>query len=186
MRLLSVMRMTVCIMGLLAMKVTPCVAQAENALGKLRYFYQHSKTVGITYQLEGQNLAVFVKTQTLLNSISALQKAVYINLQMNNTQADAYEPILAANLSINYVTSIVKAIYLRHDNLDLAHVNVYLFLPDRYGNNQKTFCYAFDFNRALYQKINWANFDANNIKFIAPNFKTSPVCEDLVTSMMVN
>ena len=59
-------------------------------------------------------------------------------------------------------------------------MSTYILAPDLYGNPGKEYCYSFDFDRELYQRINWERFQAENIKHIAPNFTTSEACQNLI------
>lgn len=78
---------------------------------------------------------------------------------------------------------MIKNLYDLNNKMDQIHIISYLLTTDLYGNEIKSFCYSFNFNRQLYQKINWKNFQSNNIVKIAPDFTVSEQCKALeVTS----
>lgn len=53
-----------------------------------------------------------------------------------------------------------------------AFVAVFL-VPDDYGQLQKIPVFAFGFDRALFNKINWDNFDNSKLSKVAYQYKTS-------------
>jgi hypothetical protein len=155
-------------------------AAASSTLYKHRTVYTNAATIGITHKLSGQDLSFIIDQKKLLKFVPKLQKAGFIDPVLTTTEVSFYQPLLAASVSIPYITQIIKNIYSTNPNIDQIHVYAYLFARDLYGNNEKSYCYSFDFDRTLYQKINWKAFRPVNIKQIAPNFKTSDICRNLV------
>lgn len=140
----------------------------------------YNKTTGITTQLTGNNLAIVIDPKKLLKSVPKLQKTGHLDPLLTKAEVNFYQPLLVTTLSIRYVVNIIKNMYMTQQNLDEIHVNADILTTDQYGNNAKSFCYAFDFDRKLYQKINWEKFQAENINEIAPHFKMSDTCQNLM------
>lgn len=149
-----------------------------SALAPFTYA-QNRLPAGVTYELNGQNLSIVMDQKKLLQLVPKLQKAGSIDRMLTRTEMSFYQPLLAATVSLSYVTSIVKNIYLTQSNIDQLHVSTFLLATDLYGNFNKNPCYSFDFNRKLYQRINWSKFQSENMKAIAPNFKTAGLCREL-------
>lgn len=167
---------TTCITGIVILFVSSSFAQAKSSFNSL----QNSAAVGITHQFSGKNLSILIDQQKMLRTIPKLQKAKVINPNLSKTEIDFYQSLFPATVSILYVSALVKNTYLTHSDIDQIHVDAYLLTVDLYGNNEKSLCYSFDFDRSLYQKINWKKFQADNLKHIALNFKTSNVCQNLM------
>ena len=183
MRPSSALNITISLITVFILFLFSAFAEARNSSHKQESLYKNAATVGITHELSGQNLSIFINQNKLLTMISKLQRAGYVDQNLSKTEIGFYQTLLAANVSIRYTTDIVKNIYLTYPNVDQIHVNAYLSAQDLYGNNGKSICYSFDFDRKLYQKINWHTFQSDNIKQIAPNFKTSDLCYDLTEKL---
>lgn len=180
MRLLKIIHNTSLIANVFILIVFSSLSQANNSVSKQKASLQSGATVGISYEFSGQKLSFFIDQKELLKTIPKLQKTGFIDANLTPTEIGFYQSLLAATVSLGYATSIVKNIYLIDKDIDLIKVDAYLISPDLYGNTGKTFCYSFDFDRNLYQRINWKKFQADNIKLIAPNFRTSNVCQNLI------
>lgn len=137
----------------------------------------YSQYIGITHNLSKSDLYVYIDQNKILKNISKLQKKGIIDRNLTNTEISFYETQLVAMTSIPYITQVIKNLYHSNNKNDQIHIISYLLTTDLYGNNIKLFCYSFNFNRQLYQKINWQNFQANNIVKIAPDFTVSEQCK---------
>lgn len=155
------------------------LSQAKNPDNKLQAPYQKGSTVGISYEFNGQELYVLIDPKEVLKTIPKLQKTGLIDRNLTKTEIGFYQSLLAGTASIPYVTNLIKTIYSKNNQINQISVYTYLLSPDLYGNTGKEPCYSFDFDRNLYQRINWANFQSNNIKRITSNFKTSDQCDNL-------
>lgn len=61
----------------------------------------------------------------------------------------------------------------RTQKTDKCAFVAYFLVPDDYGQQQKIPLFAFGFDRALYNKINWDNFDDSNLSKVAHGYKLS-------------
>jgi hypothetical protein len=61
----------------------------------------------------------------------------------------------------------------RTQKTDKCSFVAYFLVPDDYGHQQKIPLFAFGFNRALYNRINWDNFDNTNLSKVAHGYKLS-------------
>ncbi|KTC93236.1 hypothetical protein [Legionella cincinnatiensis] len=148
-----------------------CVEAKESSI--------YSPSIGITHNLSKSDLSVYIDQNKILKNISKLQKKGIVDRNLTNTEISFYETQLAAMSSIPYVTQLIKNLYHSNNKKDQIHIISYVLTTDLYGNKIKSFCYSFNFNRQLYQKINWKNFQANNIVKIAPDFAVSEQCKFL-------
>ncbi|ARB91293.1 hypothetical protein [Legionella longbeachae] len=139
----------------------------------------YSQYIGITHHLSKSDLSVYIDQNKILKNSSKLQKKGIIDRNLTNTEISFYDTQLAAIASIPYVTQVIKNLYDLNNKKDQIHIISYLLTTDLYGNKIKSFCYSFNFNRQLYQKINWKNFQSNNIVKIAPDFTVSEQCKAL-------
>jgi hypothetical protein len=61
----------------------------------------------------------------------------------------------------------------RTQKTDKCSFVAYFLVPDDYGHQQKIPLFAFGFDRALYNRINWDNFDNTNLSKVAHGYKLS-------------
>ena len=167
------------IMAVCFLMVFSLFTQARNSLYNPKTLHQDSGAIGITQAFSNHKLFIMIDQEKLLKNSHKLQKSGILDPNLTKTEINIFQPVLAASISISYVANIVKTSYMTDAKVDKIHVDAYLFSPDLYGHHEKKFCYSFDFNRTLYQKINWEKFQGDNLKQIAPDFKTSQVCHDL-------
>ncbi len=139
----------------------------------------YSQYIGITHNFSKSDLFVYMDQNKILKNISKLQQKGIIDRNLTNTEISFYETQLVAMASIPYVTQVIKSLYHSNNKKDQIHIIAYVLTTDLYGNKIKSFCYSFNFNRPLYQKINWQNFQSSNIVKIAPNFTVSEQCKAL-------
>jgi hypothetical protein len=154
--------------------------QAKAPLSNQQSLQQDAATTGISYQFVGQNLVIVVAQKKLQKIIPKLQKSGLIDKNLSLTEIGFYQSLLATTISMRFVASLIKNIYLTRHNTDLIHVDTYLLAPDIFGNKGKVLCYSFDFDRKLFQRINWQELQISNWKHIVSNFKASELCKNLV------
>ena len=146
----------------------------------------YGQSLGITHNFSKQTLSIYIDQSKILKIIPRLQKAKLVESNLSYTEASFYETQLSAMISLLYITKIIQDLYSSNPKNDQIHVVSYLLSPDIYGNNSKTFCYSFKFNRQLYQKINWKNFQPNNLVNIALDFNVSYECKVIEESSLLS
>lgn len=153
------------------------VCTNSSVLAAKQHTYRDA--VGLRHSFSKQELSIYIDQNKILKNIPYLQKTGIVDTNLSNTEAGFYATELAAQVSIPYVTKIIQKLYSSNVKVDQIYIMSYLLATDSYGNNTPSFCYSFTFNRQLYQKINWKNFQANNIVKIVPDFKVSDMCKAL-------
>lgn len=63
--------------------------------------------------------------------------------------------------------------YENTSKADNVLLYAYAVVPDLYGQKEKQLLFSFRFTRAIYNKINWDNFDSSNLSKITKNYKMS-------------
>lgn len=136
---------------------------------------QASDNFYTSFDLDTDNnvLEIISDGNTILENIDELKKKNLVNPEVTQTFINTY-PILAAS----YVTAlgtgyIIHNIYFIYDQLNDLKVKVYLLWNDQYGTPQKHLIYTFNFDRRIYEKINWVYFRPENLKTVVPNFHYS-------------
>ncbi len=66
-----------------------------------------------------------------------------------------------------------KEIYDNNKDVDRCEFSQSLSSVDDYGNDKEILMLTYEFTRALYKKINWDNFQAQNMMKVAPKFHMS-------------
>jgi hypothetical protein len=181
MRLLDVICRAASLFSILLLFVFSPLIQANVPVSNQQLMQKNATALpGISYQFVGQNLVIVVDQKRLMEIIPTLQKAGLIDANLSSTQIGFYQSLLATTVSMRFVASLIKKIYLTHSKTDIIHVDTYLLTPDIFGNNGKELCYSFDFDRKLFQKINWQQFQISNLQHIVSNFKASELCQNLI------
>jgi hypothetical protein len=142
----------------------------------------YGQFVGISHNFLKRDLSIFIDQHMIVKNIPRLQKAGLIDSNLSKAEVGFYEAELAAMISIPYASKMLQSLYSSNVQEDQIHVTSYLLTTDLYGNKAKKYCYSFNFNRQLYQKINWSNFHANNLVKIVPDFKASHDCKAIKES----
>ncbi|CEG56092.1 hypothetical protein [Legionella fallonii] len=169
------MKRLLCVIGALILLALTSFAEAKKQIHK-----QQINNGAMTHEFSQQKLFIYVDPNKIAKLIPRLQKAKLIDPNLSTTEMEFYQPLLAAFASIPYAVINIRTIYERHPSTEKIYVATYLLGTDLYGNNKsRIFCYSFEFDNALYKKINWSNFHSTNIIKLAPNFNVSDTCRGL-------
>jgi len=68
-----------------------------------------------------------------------------------------------------YLSDDIDKIYKQYNNVDKLKFSISKLVQDSYGNKKWVPYIEFNFNRGLYKKINWDNFDGTKLIDIANN-----------------
>lgn len=179
-RLLYVNKLITIIALIIITIVLSSFSQAGHLAKKRPYLHPSTSISSITSEINGQYLSIYIDQKKFMDSLPRLQKMGALDANLTATEASFYKPLLPASVSVSYVANIVKNLYKSHPNLDQIKVRTYMRAPDSYGHVVNAACYSFDFNRRLYQQINWATFQPDNLREIAPNFNSSALCQEVI------
>lgn len=125
---------------------------------------------GIFYVAKNDLVEITVDENKAIAAVPNLQSSNIINSEITETFINNYPEVSAANVGLIMTGSIISY-YYANSKADLTHFKVYLLQPDDYGNINKKLLISFDFNRNLFNKINWTNFDNAKLAKVALNFK---------------
>ena len=125
------------------------------------------------------------ETRTPRQTVITLDRNAMIAALLGKEQAGVLNPIYTAGYinahknSLAIVTGLVHSAMeldgaYRNTALDRSHVQAVMMLADNYGHRQKIPLFSFDFNRALYDRIDWDRFDPASLPKAALNFRYSP------------
>ncbi len=102
----------------------------------------------------------------ILGAIPNMQEAGILSPDI--TQADMnVAPVTYASTAILYLTPLVITQVYSNPNIKGMEFKTFLNLTDDYGNPIKKQITSFNFNRELYNKINWDSFDAPKLVTLA-------------------
>lgn len=114
-----------------------------------------------------------INKRELMIAMPDLQSAGLINRDLDETFINRHQVTLimiaAQDIAVAALTSIYKS-----KDADLVNMSFFLMSPDEFGHPQKKDLFRFSFTRALFEKIDWDNFEMQNFPKIAPKFKISP------------
>ena len=124
-------------------------------------------------------------TKTPPEIVITLDRDAVIASLQEKEQAGLLNPVFTAGYINSHRNSLAIVTGLVHSamaldgaygnlNIDLSHIRVVMVLPNAYGPAMKIPLFSFDFNRALYDKIDWDRFDPANLPKIASHFRYSP------------
>lgn len=127
---------------------------------------------GITYKKTNDNIDIYMNENKLLQKIPEMQALGALNPEITQTQINLAPTMLTAISGLYFTTAIIPYIY-KTTKVDQMHFKLYLITQNDYGNDETHLYVSFNFNRTLYAKINWDNFQISNLVKIAPHFKYS-------------
>jgi hypothetical protein len=135
-------------------------------------------------KVSGAKCIVFMTLvqKTFLEKFPELQKLGLLNDTLDQSEVFKEPNTLSLAFMFQLFPVATKEIY--DDNLD---VDKYLFeqtmtVLDDYGNDKTVRVASYGFTRAIYKRINWDNFPAQNIIKVAPGFRLGGDFEELLSS----
>lgn len=132
---------------------------------------------GITYELDGDQLAITIDQNKALATIPELQRRGM--LPKNITKRDLEKmPITAAieAVGMSFTVVIIHTIYDSNPKLDKLHVVAYFNPVNASIFSRKKECFSFDFDRDKYAKINWDDITTKDFMLITDNFSLAQWC----------
>lgn len=132
-------------------------------------FLSTLRQVGIQYKIVDKQLNIYVDADTTLAVAPALAERGIFNPKTEKKQFYAHPVTFQTQIGMLYTTGIIPYIY-QTTKLDELHVNVYLVYTED-DNEENTLFASFEFNRKLYDSIDWSHFGVKELSEKAPNFK---------------
>ena len=134
------------------------------------------KKWGIDRALKENILFIVIDSEKTLGAFSDWQKLGFVNPALKEFDIDRYPYSIAMDGSAIGLCASLSTLYLQLKNLNNLKVMVYIISPNDYGQMEKNLAYSFQFNRMLFNEINWSHFDCNVNDFqkITQNFVATP------------
>lgn len=153
-------------------QTTP-VTTAEAKEAEPSVFADYLGSNGIIYLLKGKDLEISIAQTEAIAAIPEMQKNGILNSDITQTTINTAPFTILNYIGLFFTNFIIEGIYDKNPNIDKINVKIFLLTTNDYGNEEKHLLYSFKFNRDLYQKINWSNFNGDKLTKIAPEFKIS-------------
>jgi hypothetical protein len=117
-------------------------------------------------------VSITVDRSTVNRDFEKLQALKLLNPDISQTFIATHQN--PAGLAIaNQLAVMAVIVEYRTQKTDKCAFVAYFLVPDDYGHQQKIPLFAFGFDRALYNRINWDNFDNTNLSKVAHGYKLS-------------
>jgi len=143
------------------------------------------KDIGIDYSLSDNEFTIFANLSSILESIPKLKKLNIINPDFPQALINLHEIATGGIATTMFLPVIIKAAF-DDTPLNKIHFKVMINVPDDYGNDKEHLAFQFDFNRKMYDEINWDNFKWHNIFKIALNIHVSPWYQGKINELEYN
>lgn len=141
-------------------------AQFAESMSYTGAQFSSRNTQGIT------NVDIHIDEQKLLNAVPALVQAGLLNPQINQTIINLM-PVTLSYVVAQSVSLATVIFMYQNSRIDKLHITSYLQVPDDYGHLENHLIHSFSFNRKLYERIDWRNFQIDKLPKVAPGFKYS-------------
>jgi hypothetical protein len=149
------------------------VAVAGESFAEFAQDMSYTGATFATKNIRGvTNLDIRINENKLLAAIPALQQAGLLNPDLNQTAINLMPISLSSVLAQEISLAALMSMY-QDPQVNQIHVTSYLEMPDDYGNMESHLMHSFSFDRKLYRRINWQNFQPDKLAKVAPGFKYS-------------
>lgn len=149
------------------------VATAGESFAEFAHSMSYTGATFTTKNIRGvKNLDIRIDENKLLAAIPRLQQAGLLNPDINQTAINLMPISLSSVLAQEISLAALMSMY-QDPHVNQIRVNSYLQVPDDYGNMESHLMHSFSFNRKLYGRINWQNFQSDKLAKVAPGFKYS-------------
>lgn len=137
---------------------------------------------GVTFSINNKNMEIVIDAVKTLNTIPKLQELGYINKNIKQADVTRSPIILTFMIGMLFTAVIVHHEYVVNNNMDAMKVKAYMLIPDKKGKNIKQACYSFDFNRAIFNKVNWNGISEGGFAKVSRNFALSEWCYKVIAA----
>lgn len=161
-------------------------SNAASSFEGLRFTYLKDfvnvKEVGAKFEFDKVSkpirLNITLDQLTIIKNVPSLQKLGILNPNLSLIEINTMPLSLCSAVSLDFTSVVLKAIYesmgvAYRSGSGLLQVYVYLNVQNDYGNTEKKLLYSFRFNKAIANKINWDNFDPENLVKVAIGYHAS-------------
>jgi hypothetical protein len=109
----------------------------------------------------------------VVQKIPTLQQLGVLNSELGQTYINQHEDLMVGVVMLFASTMILPPAY-KSSAIDAVEFRGTETIVDDYGHKQQVDAFSFHFNRKLFQKIDWGNFDSKRLMKIAPGFRFGP------------
>lgn len=120
------------------------------------------------------SVSMNVVQKTVLDKFPMLQKLGLFNQALGESETFKRPNTLSLAFIIQMLPVATKAAYESNSDIDKCSFKQTITVLDDYGNDETLPVATYGFTRAIYKKINWENFPAQNIMKVAVGFSFSP------------
>lgn len=143
-------------------------------------FVQNLEASGITFNQSGTNLDITIDQVKALNTIPKLKTLGYLSEKVTQEVVNQKPTELAFMIGTIFTTVLIPYIYETNSSTDKLHITGYMLSP----KDGKQPCFSLDFNRALYNKIDWNKFSDADLMKTAPNYTIVDWCHTKISNEM--
>lgn len=118
------------------------------------------------------NIDIRFNENTLIGAIPALQRAGLFNPDISQTAINL-APISMSSVLVQEIGVTTLMFVYQNTAADKITMNSYLQVANDYGHLEDHLATSFSFDRKLYQKIDWNNFQLTSFPKVAHGFKYS-------------
>lgn len=156
--------------------------EKENTANQEEVFKKNLAASGVTYSIKNKNMEIVIDAIKGLNAIPKLQELGYINKNIKQADVTRTPIILTFMIGMLFTAVVVHHEYAINKNMDGLKVRGYMLIPDKKGKNNKQACFTFDFNRAIFNKVNWNGISEGGFAKASRNFALSEWCYKVIAA----
>jgi hypothetical protein len=126
-------------------------------------------------------VAMKVDQKVLIAHIDQLKAIGLLSKDLTQTIINMEPNIISMAFAIQMLPVATKEVYEINKNANNCDFIQSIILTDDYGNDKQMKMFSYHFTRAIYDKVNWDNFESQKMFKIAPKFAFSPEFMALVS-----
>lgn len=135
-----------------------------------------TKLVGGTVEAKTESgrrvISITVDRNKVNRDFEKFQALKLLNRDITQTFIATHQNPAALAIATQLAVMAVITEY-RTEKTDKSAFVTYFLIPDDFGQVKKIPVFAFGFDRALFNRINWDNFDNSNLSKVAQGYKLS-------------
>lgn len=160
----------------LAVLLAFCMASCDQAWAGHNEFQAGLAVSGVTETVDwGKNprkIEVLIDQATALQAIPLLQKGGMLNPDLTQTFINVHPNAVTLVLATTMTALELNDAYT-NSNIDQAEVEGIMLKVDDFGHKQRVPLFSFWFDRSIFSKIDWNNFEPGNIAKVSRHFQYS-------------
>lgn len=121
-----------------------------------------------------QIMDLTVRVQDFVEILPRLQARGMMNPDLSATAARTRAFSLAAVYAQQWAGTLLEPLYRDNRGIDALTVRVHEAFPDDFGHMRREMVLSFEFDRRLYERINWENFELHRLPRVAQNHRFTP------------